>query len=485
VTVTLVEGGWVVGFDGSGHELLLDGMVAYEDDRIAYVGHDYAGPVDRRLDARGRLIAPGFINTHIHARSNAPHALFLDRTKTDYFGQNFLSYAASLPSTSGAYASEVGIDGKYGMWAALRGGATTVLDVGTWPRDADGFAEMVGELGVRAYVGPGYRSSAYVFDGRGRIHQDVDEAEGMRGLAQAVSFLERWDGAYDGRVRGMLNPGQLDTCSDALLTATTAAARDHRAIIQLHAAMNLVEFHSVLREHGETPIEHLDRIGFLGPEVILGHCLFHAHHSWAKYPYIDDLEVLAASGTSVAHSPNKYLKLGILLESFDEYRRRGVNIALGTDTVPEDLVLEMRLASLGSRIAEGSFLAGSARDMFDAATLGGARALGRDDLGRLAPGAKADLLVIDLRQAHFGAVRDPIASLVECGSSQDIITIIVDGQTLVENGAAVRFDEGTFLAGVQDAGERYWSSVKHLRGATVDEIAPISYPVRASSTGPA
>ena len=109
------------------------------------------------------------------------------------------------------------------------------------------------------------------------------------------------------------------------------------------------------------------------------------------------------------------------------------------------IVAEMRWAALTCRIAERSFRVGRPRDVFDAATLGGARFLGRDDLGRLARGAKADVVVINLRQLHHGAVHDPIKSLVECGTGGDVETVIVDGQVLVESGRAVRMDEDALL----------------------------------------
>src|SRR4030081_2636771 len=123
---------------------------------------------------------------------------------------------------------------------------------------------------------------------------------------------------------------------------------------------------------------------------------FRAHHSWAHYPYVDDLQMLADSGASVAHAPQKYAKMGIMLESFERYRQLGINVALGTDTFPQDMIAEMRLAGLMCLFAEGNFRVGKALDVFDAATLGGAKALGRDDLGRLAAGAKADIVLVDL-----------------------------------------------------------------------------------------
>src|SRR6185312_5440444 len=133
--------------------------------------------------------------------------------------------------------------------------------------------------------------------------------------------------------------------------------------------------------------------------------------------------------------------------------RLGINVALGTDTFPQDLISEMRLAGLMCRFAEGSFRVGRARDVFDAATLGGARALGRDDLGRLSSGARADIVLVDLRGAHFGAIHDPIRSLIEYGSGSDIDTVIVDGRTLLEGRRAVALDEAKLLREVQESGE--------------------------------
>ena len=244
--------------------------------------------------------------------------------------------------------------------------------------------------------------------------------------------------------------------------------------------MNIVEFQSTLRQRGVTPIQYLHDLGFLGEEVILGHCVFHGRHSWCHYPYGDDLSMLADSGASVAHAPYKYAKMGIALESFDEYRRRGINVVLGTDTFPQDMVHEMRLAGLACRLVEGSFRAGKPYDVYSAATLGAARALRRDDLGRLAPGAKADMIVVDLRKTHFGAVRDPIKSFVEGGSGSDIESIVVDGETLLEGGRPTRFDEAELLERIQEGAQPLWDSVPQWRalGETIDDVAPMSYPVR-------
>jgi cytosine/adenosine deaminase-related metal-dependent hydrolase len=475
---TRIRGSWVVGFDGQSHVLIPEGVVVYEDDTILHVGHDFDGQVDREVDASGCLVAPGLVNCHLHLGSNARHIFLLDATRTDFFGSNFLAYAVGKRGVGDPrQADRAEVEQRYGLWAAIRGGATTVLDIGT--RGPDVIARMAGELGARVYIGPPFRTWAYGWDEHGQMQWDPDPASGLAGLDRAIAFARANDGSFGGRVRCLLYPAQLDTCSPELLTATRRAANEHGLRISLHAAMNLVEFHRIVREHRKTPIELLESIGFLGPDVLIGHCVFHAHHSWAHYPYNDDLQRLADHGTSIAHAPYKYAKMGIMLESFERYRRLGINIALGTDTYPEDLIREMRYAALMCRFADGSFRVGRAQDVFDAATLGGARALGRDDLGRLAPGALADLLVIDQRKIHYGAVHDPIKSLIEAGDASDIRTVVVNGKTLIDNHQALVVDEPRLLAQVQEAAEETWAATPewHWNGVSTDDLAPMSYPV--------
>ena len=475
---TLIQGGWVVGFNGTSHQLFRDGTVVFEGNSVLEVGPRFDGQVDRTIDARGMLVMPGLINTHLHLGTNAPHAFFLDETRADYFGANF--YAYSVPrrgAAEGRASTRADVEQLYGIWAAIRGGATTILDIGS--RNGADLVRVVGDVGARVYCGPAFKSYSYVFDEAGRIQWDDDPASGEAGLQRAVAFAREHDGAHNGRVRCLLYPAQLDTCSVELLKAARRAADEHGLRISLHAAMNLIEFQRMLREHGKTSLQLLSDIGFLRDDVLLGHCVFHARHSWAHYPYVDDLQLLADSGASVAHAPYKYAKMGVTLESLERYRQLGINVALGTDTFPQDLISEMRLAGLMCRFAEGSFRVGRARDVFDAATLGGARALGRDDLGRLCPGARADIVLVDLRAAHYGAVHDPIKSLVECGSGSDIDTVIVDGRTLLEGRRAVVLDEAELLRKVQESGERTWADVAQWRwnAADIDAIAPMSYPV--------
>jgi cytosine/adenosine deaminase-related metal-dependent hydrolase len=143
----------------------------------------------------------------------------------------------------------------------------------------------------------------------------------------------------------MLFPGHVDSCTQALLRETRKAAKEMGVRVQIHATINLFEFHTVMQRERCTPIELLHKIGFLDPEVSLSHCIFISGHSWLAYPYADDLKIIADSGASVVYSPLKYLKLGITMESFDRYRRASINMGIGTDTFPKDILSDMRYAA--------------------------------------------------------------------------------------------------------------------------------------------
>ena len=104
-------------------------MVVYEDDRIVYVGHRFDGQADRTIDARGKLVSPGFIDCHLHLGSNASHVYLTDRTKADYFGSNFIGYYGARRGAPPPALNSVEVEQRYGIWAAVRGGATTLMDV--------------------------------------------------------------------------------------------------------------------------------------------------------------------------------------------------------------------------------------------------------------------------------------------------------------------------------------------------------------------
>ena len=478
---TLIQGGYVVGFDGREHEIIKDGVVVFDGNRIEYVGKQYSEPVDKKIDAKGCLISPGFIDTHFHSGINASDYILNDSTKTDFFASNYLAHGG--PTREGAHAAhlkDVDVGQRFSLIHVLKGGVTTTFDIGGPGGEPERYVDMVDQVGIRCVAGPSYKNVSFFHDRAGRLEYDWDDERGSKGLKTAVDFAKKFNGACNGRMITMLYPGHVDSCTPELLKKTRSAAKEIGVRVQIHATINLFEFHTVMQRERCTPIELLHKISFLDPEVSLSHCIFISGHSWLAYPFGDDLKVIADSGAPVAYSPLKYLKLGIVMESFDKYLRAGINMGIGTDTFPKDILSDMRYAALASRLAEKSFMAGHPRDVFNAATLGGAKMLGRDDLGRLEKGAKADITIVNLRDIAFGAVRDPIRSLVETAVSRDVRTVIVDGETLVDNGKYLRLNEEELLEKVQTKGEQVWDSVSkwHWTGKSIDEVVPPAFKMR-------
>src|SRR6266545_5041219 len=224
---TLIEGGWVVAFNGTGHEVYEQGSVVYEDDRIVHAGGPYAGAADTRLSARGKLVSPGFINTHVHTAGNAGDYLLLDMAKNDYRTSNYMSFAAPLkgkmPPPPPAAVAAIR---TFVFLHALKNGTTTTIDVGGLRGDWDGYARLVDDLGVRVYGSPPFRDRDTYMDAQGRLTYDEDVAVGRERLREAVGFVKSFDKTANGRLRGMLNAAQVETCTERLLREGRDAARE-------------------------------------------------------------------------------------------------------------------------------------------------------------------------------------------------------------------------------------------------------------------
>ena len=478
---TLIKGGYIVRFNGKGHEILKDGVVVIDNDTISFVGFSYPGPVDKTLDTKGKLVIPGFVNTHIHANSNTGDYFLNDPVKTDYFGSNYLTYQTPRKGAKGSKSLQnFKVGAKFSLVQAIKNGSTTIQVYGGGREGGDDFVDMVGELGLRAYLAPSFRNVNFYYEESGALRYVWDDALGEKGLLEAVAFIQKHQGRFNGRIQGMLYPRQPDTCTPELLKKTKEFAKELGVGIQIHAAINLIEFHQILQQYGKTPIAFLDHLGFLGPEVILGHCVFLNSHSWSCLPRGNDLQRIADSGSSISHCPYKYAKFGIALESFDRYLAKGVNVSLGTDSYPFDMVNEMRIASLANRFAEKDYLAGSYRDVFNAATLGGTQALGRKDLGRLCSGAKADILIVDISKIEYGAIFDPIKAFIEYGSGRDIETVIIDGRIIVDQRRFLGLDEADLLSRVQGEAEKIWEKIPEwdFMGRRADQISPWAFTLK-------
>ncbi|MEZ5924712.1 MAG: chlorohydrolase family protein [Hyphomicrobiaceae bacterium] len=457
---TVIQGGLVVGYQQGEHRILKDGYVVYEGNCIVHVGPDYDGETGTIIDASKHLVIPGLINTHVHVGSQAGDRMVLDAGRRDLFRSGFLNHWPSKGVRGPNLFAFEEVEGplKYSLASLLRFGSTTVVEMGgEMGGGPGGLAAMAAELGLRLYTSPGFASASHYYDQAGRLNRHWDEKAGLEGLDAAIRFAEEIDGKYDDLIRPILVPYELYTSTPELLRRTKRAAETHKLPITMHVAEAIVEFHDTVRETGRTPIEHLDSIGFLGPEVILGHCLYTSGHSQTCYPFPGDVRRVAQSGASVAHCPAVFSRRGLMLESFDRYLAEGVNLSIGTDSYPQDIIDELKYASIACKLAERSPEAGRARDVFNAATLGGAKALRREDLGRLSPGAKADIVLVDLDRMRIGPFLDPIKALIHCANGDLVDRVIVNGRTVVAGGRVLAWDEAELTAAVRRSTNAAWA----------------------------
>jgi cytosine/adenosine deaminase-related metal-dependent hydrolase len=214
----------------------------------------------------------------------------------------------------------------------------------------------------------------------------------------------------------------------------------------------------------------------LDARTILGHAIVVGGSSWTNYPS-GDVGIMAESGCSVAHAVWVFARRGVLMESFALYKAAGVNLSLGTDTNPQSVIEAMRWAAVCSKVVERNTEATTAADVFDAATLGGARALGRDDLGRIAPGVRADLVLWKGRSWGMTPLRDPVKNIVYNATAEDVDRVWVNGRLVVDGGGVLAADEGAILGALQAAGDRMWPRMgaHDWAGRGADLLSPQTY----------
>ncbi len=236
----------------------------------------------------------------------------------------------------------------------------------------------------------------------------------------------------------------------------------------------------MIRRHGRTPIQWMDDIGVLGEHSIIGHGIFLDHHPWVHWSTRDDLRLLADSGATVAHCPTVFMRRGIALRTFGGYVRQGINMGIGTDTYPHNFLEEMRNVGTVARAVAETVHDLNTSDIFNAATVGGARALRRDDIGRLAVGARADLVCVDLTAPSMMPVREPIRSLVFAACDRAVRDVFVDGRQVVKDGEVTTIDLRSALGELQAAQARSMRNIPGLdwAGRTADQLSPMVFETR-------
>jgi 5-methylthioadenosine/S-adenosylhomocysteine deaminase len=459
--------------DTSQHVYMQDVDVAFSKAGILHVGASYQGHADEEIAGAGLMVMPGLINIHCHS-GDEPIAkgLFEDVGTAALWGNALYEYSALIDGDEDAKAACQTVM----LSDLMRSGVTTHLDIAS---PAPQWLSLAVKSGLRSYLAPGFREAQWRMAGSHRLDYEWNTAQGRERYAEALAFVDQARAHPSSRIDGVIAPSQIETCSEELIQDAVAQARSRGMRITIHAAQTMAEHEELLRRTGETAPAMLERLGVLGPDLILGHCIFLDHHSWTRQRSRDDLGRLARSGTSVAHCPVTFARSGMTLESLGAYRRAGVNVGIGTDSYPFNMLEEMREALICSRVSGRSVFDLDTGGLFAAATTGGAKALGRSDIGRLSPGSKADLSLVDLSHPAMQPVHDPLRNLIHCAAERAIRDVYVDGEAVVKERRVVNLDYDGAVRELQDAQKRASRRAERddPQGRPLSVLAPYSLPL--------
>lgn len=472
-TTLIRNADFVVAWDAAAgrHQYLAGGDVAFTDGVIGFVGRGYDGAADRVIDGAGMMAMPGLVNIHSHPSSEPMNKGFTDEVGTPgLYNSSLYEYlpifrgdAASVPDCVRVALSEL-----------LLSGVTTLADLSM---AHPGWLDLLADSGMRVCVAPMFRSARWFTRNGHLVEYEWDEASGEKQMAEAFTLIERAQQHPSGRLFGMVVPAQIDTCSETLLRESAQEAQARGLSWQIHAAQSVSEFHEITRRHGFTPIGWLEHLGLLSDRAIVGHGIFLDDHPSTPWHTRRDLGILAETGTTVAHCPTVFARRGITLKDFGRYRRAGVNMGVGTDTYPHNMLDEMRLVAYLARTQATDPRTLTTEDLFEAATVGGARALGREDIGRLAPFCRADIVLVDVTHPRMQPARDPVRSLIYAAGDRAVHTVIVDGETVVEAGRLLTMDYAAAAAGVAEGQKRLMKLVpeRDWNHRHVDQISPLTF----------
>jgi cytosine/adenosine deaminase-related metal-dependent hydrolase len=432
----IIDNATVVTMDGQRTEYR-SGHVVVEGNRITAVGQGPA-PASRdpeRINATGCLVTPGFVNTHHHLYQWVTRGLAVDATLFGWLTELY-------PVWGGIDADIVRVAATGSLAWLARSGCTTASDHHyVFPRDGGNLTGDVFAAEIEAATTVGLRfhpcrGSMDLGRSKGglppdRIVEDRDEI-----LAATQTAIDKHhDPSPDAMVRVAVAPCSPFSVTAELLSGAAELARRNGVLLHTHLAETLDEEDFCREKFGCTPVEYMQRLGWLGDDVWFAH---------AVHLSDDAVRVMADTGTGVAHCPSSNARLGAgICRSADLYRA-GVRIGLGVDGAASNeassLLEEVRHAVLFAR-ARGGPEELTVRDALEMATMGGARVLRRqDEIGSLEPGKLADLAVWRLDGLGHVDVVDPVAALV-LGAPPPLDLLLVNGRVVIEHNRVVTVDE--------------------------------------------
>jgi cytosine/adenosine deaminase-related metal-dependent hydrolase len=435
-----IEGARFIVTVDAGRRIIQDGSIVIEGQRITRVGKssELAGvQADRVIDASEMVVTPGFCNGHMHiSYAHATRGIFPDDLGPGYL-PNVFKLQSVMTDEEEYYTSLLAITEllKYGTTCFFDPGSTKYLDACVQAYD---------ESGCRIIVG------AHVSDLPNPVNVPVYCTSDAIKLIEDT--IQKYDHRLDDRVRAWAMPFSADFSTRELLVAAKELADKYGTGTTLHQANAADSIALHAGKYGKRPVEYLESIGVLGPNMLLAHVIG-----------LDDseVEIIARTGTKAVMCPTQALKQGTGVTSkgkLPELLERGVPVALGTDAGNNSNLVEtmrsMYLAAVIYKDGRQSVKAIPAETAFEMATINGAKAFGLDDeIGSIEVGKKADLVLFDTKRPEWRTLFNPVNNLVYNADGRSVHTVIVDGRVVVENHAPTFVDEWELIRKVQQIGQ--------------------------------
>ncbi|HZY10169.1 MAG TPA: 5'-deoxyadenosine deaminase [Bacteroidota bacterium] len=412
-------------------EIIDDAAILIEGNRIQQIlSQATIGRIDstEHIHAHELVAIPGFVQTHVHLCQTLFRGLAEDFQLLDWLKKRIFPFEAAHDEKSMFCSALLGIA------ELIRSGTTTILDMGSINHEEE-VIRAVGETGMRAFVG---KAMMDLNDAFPKLKEPTKVS-----LRTTLNLAEQWHNSYDGRVQYAVAPRFVLSCTDALLQEAHEMTMSFEGMLfHTHASENKTEVKAVRDRCKMENIEFLDHLHVLSEKACLAHCI-----------HLNDreMDILKTTDSNIAHCPSSNLKLGSGIANISKLVNHGINVTFGADGAPcnnnLNMFQEMRLASLLQKAFQGP-TALPAKQVFKMATIGGARALGLEDvIGSIEVGKKADIVLLDLARIWNPVIanEDIYSTIVYSAEPANVDSVMIDGRWVYRKGISVDIDEAKIL----------------------------------------
>lgn len=409
--------------------------VLIEGGRIAAIAPAINKRAEEKIDANGKILIPGLVNTHTHAAMTLFKGMAEDMELKDWLNAVRKVETKVTPSQVAAGTSLACLE-------MIKGGTTCFSDMYF---HMDEVAGAVRESGMRATLG----YSMVDFGNKKGTRESANEKKMKEELRIGEKFVKGWHGKAGGRISCSIAPHSLYLCSAELLLAADALSKKYSCTSHIHLSETRKEAFDCLQQNGKRPAYYLDSLGVLSPKTVAAHCV------WLTK---EEVRLLARKGVSASLNTVSNMKLaGGGAAPMPEMRLCGMNVSLGTDGSASNNSLSMfesmKFCALLQKNARWDATVADAASVFEAATLGGARALGIK-AGEIKEGRLADLVLVDLKAPNMAPQHSHVANIVYAAHAGNVTDVVIDGKLIMEGRRVLTMDEEKVVEKAQKEAER-------------------------------